>query len=311
MCCCGRWKGERKKVVIKRIVAKRKHDSNKHSTGSGEPQHVEQPSLENRPDMPDSGTMNESGAKSDRLMKGPAEPPAPQAMSRMDSVETVGDTSSEREYYTGGVSQWREEAEDRWCEWDWPPHGWQPSSWHDAYWNTASPWYKYNHKEWKWDTNTIQCTPGPTKQPEGHSPPSTLRSSTSSASLEVEGVAEMLRSSTGDIVPVPQAAGTVPPENGGKVGDESMQKGKGETPPSADGHDTTQNGQSGGDNPGTKKSEDGKADTDTKDIPSEDAKAAELEKKRKAAHARYMRYYRNIRSVGLNLLLCVVRFDSQ
>ena len=46
--------------------------------------------------------------------------------------------------WEGGYSQWREECEHRWSEWQWPPSGWRPSWWQRAYWDQESEYYKYN-----------------------------------------------------------------------------------------------------------------------------------------------------------------------
>ena len=59
-------------------------------------------------------------------------------------------TSEVHEQFSGwgGDSQWRNECEDMWELWDWPPAFWRPSWYHDAYWNPQNAYYKYNSYDW-------------------------------------------------------------------------------------------------------------------------------------------------------------------
>ena len=68
------------------------------------------------------------------------------------------------EHYSGGSSQWREEAEDSWQHWDWPPRQWRPNSWQRASWDVTSPYYGYNGYEWSnfggdWGERSVPQTP--------------------------------------------------------------------------------------------------------------------------------------------------------
>ena len=61
-------------------------------------------------------------------------PPQPEVMSQPEPD------------YSQPYSQWREEAEADWVNWDWPPHpNWRPSPHHRGYWDKSSPYYKYNN----------------------------------------------------------------------------------------------------------------------------------------------------------------------
>lgn len=215
---------------------------------------------------------------------------------RCDSVETIADddddddVSSHREYYTGGVSQWREYEESSWDQWDWPPHGWRPSTYHDCYWNTNSQWYQYNHKKWDWGVENADAhTPPPNS-----SRPS-LGSTGSTCSLELDGVVDMLaRSQTGDITPMvlqePAVEPPVEPPVTPQPKGESNQKLNSNV---AEESKTAQNPET--------KAEDGKGEIAAEGNDPAEVLNAELEKKRKLAHARYMRYYRSIRSHGLSM----------
>ena len=234
-------------------------------------------------------------------------------LARPDSVETLPDSdNSEYQYYTGGYSQWREYEEDRWDEWDWPPRDWRPSEWHDCYWNKSSHWYRYNHKDW----GAAFHSPPPNPNALQRSPcTSSLTPSLSSGSLEVQEVAGMLRSRTGDIVPMvvqpteqEQVSGTADGsvENAHKNANEDNTSAKG------GGNGTSQTekteGPGGGGETQNGKAEDSGSTKDPDQVPID----PELEKKKKAAHARYMRYYRSIRSHCLSqtFALCVSKHSS-
>ena len=144
---------------------------------------------------------------------------------------------------------------------------------------------------------------------------SSLTPSLSSGSLEVQEVAGMLRSRTGDIVPMvvqpteqEQVSGTADGsvENAHKNANEDNTSAKG------GGNGTSQTekteGPGGGGETQNGKAEDSGSTKDPDQVPID----PELEKKKKAAHARYMRYYRSIRSHCLSqtFALCVSKHSS-
>ena len=197
----------------------------------------------------------------------------------MSTVPDDGD-SWDDQFYTGGVSQWREYDEDNWKYWDWPPHGWRPSEYHDAYTNKASPYYRYNHYEWKWPVQTPpeSMRNGPPKTP---------------SSDEVEHVSQLLRSSTAEMVnragqqchvDVPEPAAEL--QVAQPAANQNEAKETTAVPQEAAVPAATEQSQKDGTDNGT---------VIVKDDLTPEEKASN-EKKRLAAHARYMRYFRNIRS---------------
>ena len=227
-----------------------------------------------------------------------AERTSDESVNRSDTMETQpypyppGDgqeIKQPEEHYDGGVSQWREEAEEMWDFWDWPPRGWKPSSEHRCWWDESSQYYGYNNYDWGRggggdDSTSVAATP--------------LRRTDSSAELET--VQRILRANSGDIArslikdldetvkgivkEVAKETTSGPRENTAAVKVEPPD----ETPQTGDKSDDKTNAEK---NPENEK--------DAEKAPEKDPeKIKELERRKLAAHARYMRYYRNIRSHG-------------
>ena len=65
-------------------------------------------------------------------------------------------------YYTGGWSQWRDDAtEADWDRWDWPPANWRPSSHHRSFWDSTSKYHAFCNYEW--DENAYRTPPKPSR----------------------------------------------------------------------------------------------------------------------------------------------------
>ena len=227
-------------------------------------------------------------------------------------------------HYDGGSSQWREEAEEQWSEWDWPPRDWRPNTWQKAWWDKHSDYYRYNHYDWNRESN---------REPPGKiSPPKTVKTSPSDHDSipSVEAVASVLRAHTGDLdlgnekkdlqpdfdnamhgkenenavkptaeAKLDNAGGEIkqlPLEaNAGGAGAESLLK---QFMAKAKKNQTPANSKVETSPPKEPNGNGGEAQN-SGDQKSEEEKAA-IEKARLAAHARYMRYYRSIRSPKLS-----------
>ena len=74
--------------------------------------------------------------------------PASGHAEKSQSQAEPGVSSPPNSDYVQPYSQWREESEGEWKNWDWPPRNWRPSPHHRAYWDESSPYYQYNHYDW-------------------------------------------------------------------------------------------------------------------------------------------------------------------
>ena len=107
-------------------------------------------------------------AKIDDQLAGKPTPPEVQVdLTKEDGHEP---SKVQGDHYNGGWSQWREEAEDNWSKWDWPPQGWRPQKWHAAYYDVNNPYHHYRY--YNWDNHDGNEAPPPSDGKEG-SPPST------------------------------------------------------------------------------------------------------------------------------------------
>lgn len=283
---CGTRAGDRPqkaRTIVRKIIVKKKPMSttaSEHPSGSELAQITTPPS--SRSGFEDASTVSVSD--SSEL--------ASEGLKRADSVSTVAETPEPVHepvhepgyYYTDPESQWRHYEEDRWDEWDWPPHGWRPQPWHRAYWDKTSNYYKYNHYEWKWDKwPDMNANRSPEPASRGlQTPPPTIRSD---GSAELGQVVQMLeRANTGDVVLSgdASAAPAVPCEPGSKKVEAPTEKVNAPEQVGA---------------PEAPEHVDGTLDGDQDAL---EAKAEELRKKKAACHARYMRYFRSIRSTGLS-----------
>ena len=244
------------------------------------------------------------------------------------------------DYYTGGVSQWREYEESKWDDWDWPPYGWAPSEYHNAYWDPSSYYHQYKYKDWD--------------QRRTHSQPGTPLSVRSSHTDELAWAQSVLRANSAELRNLdsfdepkdpshvnasPQVAVAPQQPQPAPVGDPSAQCNapKANTPS----HDAPPQGLNKTDQPEKPpdipaESRETQAQADTSgarsnaagsqsmDPTDQEKKTADvgngehkdkgekteaekktdeeinkMSEKKKKAHARYMRYWRNIRSVEL------------
>ena len=258
---------------------------------------------------------------------------------RSDTMTTVPESADEKDssdlcqpltppeypnddqYYTGGVSQFREYEESNWKYWDWPPHGWRPSKHHDAYWDTSSYYYRYNHYDWKWPCDQVQDTPFKQTSPQ------TVRSDSLE---EVEHAARVLRATSGQLIEAPgampsshqvvhgapEAGNVIPPVAEPKVnpsdpapvtqtvGTPEVAGAKPAPPVAQNANPSAKDAQVAA---GTLSQEN--ATDQSKDTLTEEMKMA-LAKKRLAAHARYMRYFRSVRSTHLSCVLVGIHNTS-
>ena len=212
------------------------------------------------------------------------------------------------EGYDGAHSQWREHAEDSWQHWDWPPKGWRPSEWHDAYWNQKSQYYAYN--SWDWNERASKgayATPSPKATP-STTPPYSRQSSldVEEALVQLKGLsleAQFSRANTGDLVVQTTEDGAdqgkpqdAKPEGAGKSGDPKKSEepkkpeGPSEDPKKTEELKDDQKGKTEAGEDGAKTEDPNPEGVDVSDAD------PEVAKKKKAALARYMRYYRSIRS---------------
>ena len=134
---------------------------------------------------------------------------------------------------SGGDSQWRQEAEDQWDNWRWPPVGWKPSQGQRAYHDESSDYYRFNNYDWDGYEKRLQQGRGdggePTTSPGSTSEtPSTSLDRRSSLLSEVSTVgpsasllaAQFSRSRTGDmslLEKFDQVAAEETPENVMKI----------------------------------------------------------------------------------------------
>ena len=137
---------------------------------------------------------------------------------------------------SGGDSQWRQEAEDQWENWRWPPVGWKPSKGQHAYHDESSSYYRFNTYDWDAYNKRIrfQLAHGdgePTTSPgsrTGSETPSTSLDRKSSHVNDVSTIgpsasllaAQLARSTTGDmslLEKFDQVAAEESPENVMKI----------------------------------------------------------------------------------------------
>ena len=216
------------------------------------------------------------------------EPSAPATPASLAGCELDG--LPEKGFFEGGCSQWREDAEEMWSEWNWPPGGWRPQYWQDAYHNNKSKWYRYNAFDWDsyyagWNSNKGQSGSEGAHTPQSSTPTETPQSNTRCMSSDLESIAHQLqRANTGDQLSFQQKLDAAdgncsqsPPTDGKQpnVNPAPTQQAK-----------TQENAQEHGPEQGLPEQE-------------QDKKLKKLEADKLQAHARYMRYYRNIRSPEL------------
>lgn len=206
-----------------------------------------------------------------------SEAPAPEQQS-WESWNSWGDA------WVGGVSQWREECEDRWSQWQWPPAGWRPQSWHRASWDEGSQYYKYN----------CEGTPKEVATPHSWAPETEKGQdsaiSRSGSDVSVVLMAEQLnRCNTGDVrldlsPQLEDAKREEEAQEGPTLQERMAEKGEKLKEDQVAAAAQAAEAKKSGDQAVQKEAE-------------EAAKAA---KKKAEAHARYMRYYRNVRSLLLS-----------
>ena len=182
-------------------------------------------------------------------------------------------SSSPKDHWQGGYSQWRDEpeSESSWKHWQWPPADWRPQPWHKAYYDQNSRYYKYNNYNWSHNDRNEQAnqsttTGSPQTTTEPSQSPTTPAADTpgtlsKASTMEVETVtAQLARARTAEQTEFMQkldaAANSEPKPSAAQSQQEQKQQ-----PPAAPEEESTR-----------------------------------LERRKAAAHARYMRYYRNIRS---------------
>ena len=201
---------------------------------------------------------------------------------------------SRENYYVGGWSQWREEASEKmWDQWDWPPYGWQPSSWQDAYWNQDSKYHAYRDYNWSPEESLESRTVWTGTPKSGDSCLSR------SGSMDVEVLREQLsRSNTGSVADFNMMLEQVATPT---------EKEKSHEPSSTPTSNNSSLHQDSIVPPATPKATDNEegalapVESEYTAERTDEKEASEDEKKKKAqAHARYMRYYRNIRSLTLS-----------
>ena len=266
--------------------------------------------------------------------------PTPPEQVDLTQEDDHGSSQGQRDHYSGGWSQWREDAEDKWNQWDWPPQGWRPQKWHAAYYDVNNPFHHYRYFDWDWDSKSNDCVSGSNGQEQ--SPPSTpstghrLTSPDSQSTLLESESRDTLdytfeRMNTGDMMSLDakfqEAAQEAETGNDTKDlgGNDRNQEPKDLTPNKPNENDPKTEEQAEVKKE-AKESEDAKNEKPKEDngkepknegkpaqqqppppevaIPEESQQAqAELEAKRrereemkKKAHARYMKYYRAVRS---------------
>ena len=218
---------------------------------------------------------------------------------------------SPSDHYDGGYSQWREYDEASWDRWDWPPRDWRPEAFQEASWNKDSAYYHYNTYDWQKGSTTTPPT----------STPSSKYSRSFSEDLE-DVTNQLMRCNTGDVSYFSQRLDAVatptPPKDKESVEKHTAQEAPAAPKEQVYGGGTVAPVTGSGGTPGTEPAAAPKGPSDVllKDALqelekaivaevavelTEEEKAARAEQKRRA-HARYMRYYRNIRSGGLKSL---------
>lgn len=300
-----RWSGSKpRKVVLVRKVIKKK----KTSTGL-----VAVPSTPVEPEQ--KATCPATPVEYDKVPGTPSTLP----YGRFQSHAVLLD--HDQHHYDGAYSQWREEAPDMWHLWDWPPKGWRPSKWQRSYWDSSDPYYGYNTYTWdreEWwnpsseepstsgtETQTPPPGPGQLRSPDTVS---TLLSRSDSELARVnETIDGLQRANTVEQVTfeqkLNQAAEPSPGEGQGNLGEEAKES---EVEPD----DRKQNGTAPSHEAPAPPKKDNKGQQQVEPSASQEADAEaqiteeqlkDHEKRRKAAKARYMRYYRSIRSQSLSV----------
>ena len=222
--------------------------------------------------------------------------------------QTANITRAPDDHSDGGYSQWREYAEDQWHTMDWPPKGWRPSPWQAAYHDPNSRYYGYNWYDWDNKDWTTPSTDDSSQKSPGTQ--STIQD-TQTVSSE-DGISQQLHRCDTNEQQTPQLetpkttkTDTTPEKMDTKQKQRNFQE-KMDAAARDSMHDKKK-GEKEKDK-GEKEKEPGDEEEEAESLPqeSEDAvamtekKAQKLKEKKKEAHARYMRYYRSIRSPCLS-----------
>lgn len=285
-------------------------DSLQNETAPGTPQVPESNelrSLEHAEELAKGLLKNATNAKELRRSSSQDTLPDSDSVHSISSPTSVAPSEYENAY-TGGYSQWREyENEDAWDMWDWPPYGWRPSAHHRSYWDSSSNYYRFNDYKWGWNNWSDPEKPGvssvgdeSTGTPIRTPSPVGLLSTPSSDDLnKFNDAMQTMRMNSGDLVH--QSSG----------GDVEKVASDADAAKSSESPSPVVN------NCEAKAAVSASASvSEKKDNAAEEISAKELGKtgksnlteldeeevmsKRLKAHARYMRYYRSIRSVELS-----------
>ena len=194
-----------KKVVVRKVKVKAKP---KEVADSSNPNRAEKPDeqkesrgdkdiVPTKTEQPDNSTKANSANSADLHRAKSEQHHTPKT--KQGNEETL-DFESHSDQYAGGVSQWREECEELWDNWDWPPQGWFPNSWQRASWDPSSSYYKYNKRDWEKQpepqTQSMLQTP-PTRQQEA-TPVATPSIGRTESTESVGEVAGLLRLRTAE-----------------------------------------------------------------------------------------------------------------
>ena len=195
---------------------------------------------------------------------------------RSDTGDTAAWGEEHYDYYSGGVSQWREDDEANWDNYDWPPCNWRPYSWQNASWDRSSAYYQYNDYDWNHEKQKKTSAPVTPAKVQPEASPTSTDLSRSGSSAELSQVTGLLRSTTGELE--------------GRSLDEAMDAAANKTKVQPSEGEIQPDQPKQGETKETGQGQDGSNAT-------KETKEAEAFRLRKLkAHARYMRYYRNIRS---------------
>ena len=253
------------------------------------------------------------------------------------------------DHYTGGYSQWREEQPDLWPSWQWPPYGWRPSQYQNAFWDENNPYHQYRYYNWDGSSPEPATPKGKQPELRSPDTQSTLLSrSTSSLSQEVQLATEQLQRCTTaqqldfeqhvteaggptqhPAVETPATAGgrdqregpnVETPGGGGEEPRPEVPSGQNQVPPAGGNQEPPPHAQGEGNQPQNpnQPSAQPAGVGGTGEIPAESQHEVEMtadqlanvETRKKAAHARYMRYFRSIRSLILGVNAILVSYNS-